>query len=164
MLTLEQLKQDLQATTSMERIHEEDFKPLEGRNWNQKCQKAIRKLRKGIVSRVRRLVIYYFIGRKLSKGRRHKDLSKESRTIARRIYKIFSPLGRRQLANTRHLTTRGLLRLSKEEIREAALFAEDLVDDSSSDTFGVESEGVLTNELSRDEIVVPTPWYLEDVT
>ena len=53
MLTLEQLKQNLQATTSMERIHKEDFRSLEGRNWNQKCQKAIRKLRKGRVSRVR---------------------------------------------------------------------------------------------------------------
>lgn len=159
-LTLDHLLQDINSTTSAFNWREHDLRPLSGNSWRERKAYAIERLRSRRITRLRRLVLYYWIGKGINQGRTTKNLSPITCRIARRMYNIFSPLGRKQLAYTQHLTPRALGKLHSGIIQRAVDAAKELRD-SSIGNVGVESGEVLTS-VPEPQFAAPLHMTVEE--
>ena len=127
-ITIEKLIEDINSTTLREDYDENDFRPLKGNNWRDRKAYAQKKLRGRRISYVRRWIIYYWLGKGLDQGKSTRKLSARTLRIARQIYEIFAPLGRRQIAYTKHLKQDFLRHLSSRKVRMLMVEVERRVD------------------------------------
>ena len=134
------------------------------KTWEKKKTYAIQELKSRSITRLKRLVLYYWLGKRIHLGKLTERLSSMTCKIAQRIYHIFLPLSRKQLAYTQHLVSKPLGKTNSRVIQQAVEVAKERVNnlrDSSIDNVKVESGEVLTS-AHDSQFTVPLAMTLEE--